>query len=132
MLLRWGFGSSNVVNKESEKYPFTGTPLFMSIQTLFNVSQRVLINDIESLFFVVLDSLSKRARGKDSESALGFVLHSERVLAMMHIGILSDDQRYLENFGIKPIDSPVLRDIVESMRKFLFFEGETYIGGRLR
>ncbi|KAJ2484890.1 hypothetical protein IWW37_006083, partial [Coemansia sp. RSA 2050] len=132
MLSRWGFDSSNVVQKESEKDSFTGTPLYMSIQMLFNVRRRGIVNDIESLFYVIMDSLSERARGKDSEGALGFVFHSEPSLAMLRIGILGDDQRYLENFGVKSIGSAALRDIVDSMRKFLFFEGETYIGGRLQ
>ncbi|KAJ2733470.1 hypothetical protein IW152_003021, partial [Coemansia sp. BCRC 34962] len=132
MLSRWGFDSSNVVQKESEKDSFTGTPLYMSIQMLFSVRRRGIVNDIESLFYVIMDSLSERARGKDSEGALGFVFHSERNLAMVRIGILGDDQRYLENFGVKSIGSAALRDIVDSMRKFLFFEGESYIGGRLQ
>ncbi|KAJ2729619.1 hypothetical protein IW152_005558 [Coemansia sp. BCRC 34962] len=132
MVSRWGFDSSNVVQKESEKDPFTGTPLYMSIQMLFNVRRRGVVNDIESLFYVVMDSLSEHARGKDSKGALGFVLHSEPSLAMMRIGILGDDQRYLENFGVKSIGSAALRDIVDSMRKFLFFEGEAYIGGQLQ
>ncbi|KAJ2733699.1 hypothetical protein IW152_002882 [Coemansia sp. BCRC 34962] len=132
MLSHWGFDSSNMAQKESEKDSFTGTLLYMSIQILFNVHRRGIVNDIESLFYVVMDSLSERARGNDSKGALGFVLHSEPSLAMMRIGILGNDQRYLENFGVKSIGSPALRDIVDSMRKFLFFEGETYIGGRLQ
>ncbi|KAJ2799869.1 hypothetical protein H4S07_005321, partial [Coemansia furcata] len=35
MALRWGFDSSNVVDKESKKDTFTATPLCMSIQMLF-------------------------------------------------------------------------------------------------
>ncbi|KAJ2818609.1 hypothetical protein FBU31_005813 [Coemansia sp. 'formosensis'] len=132
MALRWGFDSSNVVDKESEKDPFTETPLYMSIQMLFKVSQRGITNDIESLFYVVLDSLSDRSQDKNSEDVLGFVLHSERNLAMMRIGILVETQCYLGNFGVKSVGSSVLKDIIDAMRRFLFFEGDRYIGGQLQ
>ncbi|KAJ2423228.1 hypothetical protein GGF41_003222, partial [Coemansia sp. RSA 2531] len=87
---------------------------------------------IESLFYVVLDSLSDRIQDRRSEDALGFVLHSERSLAMMRIGILADDQRYLDDFGVKLTGPSELKNILDAMRKFLFFEGDLYIGGRLR
>ncbi|KAJ1924358.1 hypothetical protein GGI09_002585 [Coemansia sp. S100] len=132
MLLRWGFDSSGVVGKESKKDPFTGTQMYMSIPTLFKISMRGVFNEIESLFYVVLDYLSDRIRDRRSEDALGFVLHSERSLAMMRIGILADDQRYLDDFGVKLTCPSELKNILDAMRKFLFFEGDLYIGGRLR
>ncbi|KAJ2871334.1 hypothetical protein GGH93_004901 [Coemansia aciculifera] len=132
MTSRWGFDSSGVVGKESEKDPFTGTPLYMSVPTLFKISQRGVFNDIESLFYVVLDSLSDRIRDRRSEDALGFAFYNESNLAMVRIGILGDDQRYLNNFGVKSIGSSALKDILDAMRKFLFFEGDHYIGGRLQ
>ncbi|KAJ2822775.1 hypothetical protein GGI24_003854 [Coemansia furcata] len=132
MASRWGFDSSNVVDKESEKDPFTGTPLYMSIQMLFKVSQRGITNDIESLFYVVLDSLSDRSQDKNSEDVLGFVLHSERSLAMMRVGILGGTGRYLGNFGVKSVGSSVLKAVIDAMRKFLFFEGDHYIGDHLQ
>ncbi|KAJ2826520.1 hypothetical protein GGI24_002893 [Coemansia furcata] len=131
MVSRWGFDSSNVVDKESEKDPFTGTPLYMSIQMLFKVSQRGIMNDIESLFYVVLDSLSDRSQDKSSENALGFVLHNEANLAMVRIGILCGTQRYFANFGVKSVDS-VVKDGINAMHKFLFFEGDHYIGDHLQ
>ncbi|KAJ2825433.1 hypothetical protein FBU31_003719, partial [Coemansia sp. 'formosensis'] len=132
MVSRWGFDSSNVVGKESEKDPFTGTPLYMSIQMLFKVSQRGIMNDIESLFYVVLDSLSDRSQDKSSEDALGFVLHNEANLAMVRIGILGETQRYLGNFGVKSVGSSALEAVIDAMRRFLFFEGDLYIGGQLQ
>ncbi|KAJ2057859.1 hypothetical protein GGI17_005397 [Coemansia sp. S146] len=132
MTSRWGFDSSGVVGKESEKDPFTGTPLYMSIPTLFKISQRGVFNDIESLFYVVLDSLSDWIRDRRSEGALGFAFYNESNLAMVRIGILGDAQRYLDDFGVKLIGPSVLKDTLDAMRKFLFFEGDCYIGGRLR
>ncbi|KAJ2464221.1 hypothetical protein GGI03_003365 [Coemansia sp. RSA 2337] len=132
MLSRWGFDSSGVVGKESKKDPFTGTQMYMSIPTLFKISKRGVFNEIESLFYVVLDSLSDRIRDRRSEDALGFVLHSERSLAMMRIGILADSQRYLDNFGVRLTGPSELKNILDAMRKFLFFEGDLYIGGRLQ
>ncbi|KAJ2430822.1 hypothetical protein GGF41_000814, partial [Coemansia sp. RSA 2531] len=132
MLSRWGFDSSGVVGKESEKDPFTGTQMYMSIPTLFKISMRGVFNEIESLFYVVLDSLSDRIRGRRSEDVLGFALYSESNLAMVRIGILGDDQRYLNNFGVRLAGPSELKNILDAMRKFLFFEGDLYIGGRLQ
>ncbi|KAJ2033426.1 hypothetical protein H4S03_005657 [Coemansia sp. S3946] len=132
MLSRWGFDSSGVVRKESEKDPFTGTQMYMSIPTLFKISKRSIFNEIESLFYVVLDSLSDRIRDGRSEDALGFALYNESNLAMVRIGILGDDQRYLSNFGVGLIGPSELKNILDAMRKFLFFEGDLYIGGQLQ
>ncbi|KAJ2013823.1 hypothetical protein GGI03_003626 [Coemansia sp. RSA 2337] len=132
MFSRWGFDSSGVVGKESEKDPFTGTQMYMSIPTLFKICMRGVFNEIESLFYVVLDSLSDRIRGRRSGDALGFALYSESNLAMVRIGILGGDRRCLGDFGVGLTGPSGLKNILDAVRKFLFFEGDLYVGGRLQ
>ncbi|KAJ2898385.1 hypothetical protein IWW38_001410, partial [Coemansia aciculifera] len=57
---RWGLDWGEVMDTEKAKDPFTGTSWYMSIQVLFQVRDRGIFNDIESLFYVILDALSDR------------------------------------------------------------------------
>ncbi|KAJ2636741.1 hypothetical protein GGF44_003070 [Coemansia sp. RSA 1694] len=104
----------------------------MSIQVLLQAPQRSIFNDMESLFYIVLDALSKRDRTGKKKSTPGFAFFSSESMALMRIAILLGEQGYLSDFGVDIAASPILANMLAAMYKFLFYEGDRYIGGKLR
>ncbi|KAJ1671966.1 hypothetical protein GGF38_000402, partial [Coemansia sp. RSA 25] len=129
---RWRFDCTDVIPVEQAKDPFTGTALYMSIQMLLRVRQRSIFNDIESLFYVILDALSTRSRERGSEDAPGFVMLSELSAAYMRLGCLFSDSVYLMNFGVEESKPFVPKAMLDAMYKFLFYEGNSFIGNKLQ
>ncbi|KAJ2741365.1 hypothetical protein GGI20_005236 [Coemansia sp. BCRC 34301] len=104
----------------------------MSIQMLLKVNQRSIFNDLESLFYVVLDALSARLGDRRPEDAPGFVLHSELSTALMRVGILIDKDQYLDDFGVDKGQAYVPKTMLDALYQFLFFANGCYIGPQLR
>ncbi|KAJ2741585.1 hypothetical protein GGI20_005088 [Coemansia sp. BCRC 34301] len=129
---RWGMDLDKVAATENTRDPFTGTSLYMSVQVLLQVPRRSIFNDFESLFYVILDTLSNRGRTVKARSPLGFEFFSSESMALMRIAILMRDDLYLSDFGVDVASSPALSGFLAAMHKFLFFEGGHYIGGNLR
>ncbi|KAJ2062853.1 hypothetical protein GGI17_002138 [Coemansia sp. S146] len=130
--LRWGFDCSDVVNQGGEKDPFTGTPPYMSIQMLLKVARRGIFNDIESLFYVVLDALSDRPRDDQAKNPPGFQVACMQSAAFIRLGCLCSKARYLQNFGVNALNEFVPKDMLDAMYQFLFFEGDRFIGDKLQ
>ncbi|KAJ2756896.1 hypothetical protein GGI19_000484 [Coemansia pectinata] len=130
--LRWGFDCSDVVNQGGEKDPFTGTPPYMSIQMLLKVARRGIFNDIESLFYVVLDALSDRPRDDQAKNPPGFQVACMQSAGFMRLGCLCSKARYLQNFGVNSSNRFVPKDMLDAMYQFLFFEGDRFIGDKLQ
>ncbi|KAJ2054554.1 hypothetical protein GGI17_006822, partial [Coemansia sp. S146] len=130
---RWGLDWDKVTSTEIAKDPFTGTSLYMSVQMLLQVKRRSIFNDIESLFYVILDALSTRSRSAGAtESPPGFAFFTSEVTAFTRIGLLGCDRLHFDDFGVKTDGSQVLESMLCAMHRFLFFLGDRYIGGNLR
>ncbi|KAJ2756237.1 hypothetical protein GGI19_001016 [Coemansia pectinata] len=130
---RWSIDLPTVIATEYGKDPFTGTSLYMSIQVLLGVRRRNVFNDIESLFYVIMDALSTRKQSASSEdSPAGFVFYSSKTTAYARMGILAHDQLHLEEFGVDRVSLSGLVETLAAMHKFLFFDNGRYIGGELR
>ncbi|KAJ2442905.1 hypothetical protein GGI03_008109, partial [Coemansia sp. RSA 2337] len=130
---RWGFDWDKVMTKETEKDPFTGTSMYMSTQMLLQVKRRSIFNDIESVFYVILDALSTRDRSASAEdSPPGFAFFASNITAFTRIGLLGCDRLCFDDFGVKTDGSQALEDMLCGMHRFLFFSGDRYIGGYLR
>ncbi|KAI7820712.1 hypothetical protein BX661DRAFT_217936 [Kickxella alabastrina] len=54
---QWGFNATTVGQVEVAKDPFTGTPLFMGIPMLSSSPIRGILDDMESVFYVVMDAV---------------------------------------------------------------------------
>ncbi|KAJ2889789.1 hypothetical protein GGI21_006431, partial [Coemansia aciculifera] len=65
---RWRYDSNVVIQNETAHDPLTGTPLYMSIPVLAGAKVRGLADDIESLFYVVMDSLARCGSKKDGDA----------------------------------------------------------------
>ncbi|KAJ2001325.1 hypothetical protein GGI04_003786, partial [Coemansia thaxteri] len=129
---RWGINWDQVLATEQAHDPFTGTPMYMSIQMLRGVTRRGIYNDLESLFYVVLDLFSDRNRDSTTEDPpLGFRFYSSESMAVTRVGCMAAGNLYFEFFGIVSLAQYVPVEVLESMRRFLFFQGESFIGGKL-
>ncbi|KAJ2830520.1 hypothetical protein GGI24_001891 [Coemansia furcata] len=130
---RWGLDWDKVTSTETAKDPFTGTSMYMSVQMLLKVKRRSIFNDIESLFYVILDALSTRPReASTKESPPGFAFFTSEITAFTRIGLLGCDKLCLGDFGVDTAGSQLLENMLCAMHKFLFFVGDRYIGGNLR
>ncbi|KAJ2063259.1 hypothetical protein GGI17_001870 [Coemansia sp. S146] len=124
---------AQVIATEYGKDPFTGTSLYMSIQVLLGVRRRNVFNDIESLFYVIMDALSTRKQYASSEdSPAGFVFYSSKTTAYTRMGIFAHDQLHLEEFGVDQVSLSGLVETLAAMYRFLFFDNGRYIGEELR
>ncbi|KAJ2721495.1 hypothetical protein GGI07_003950, partial [Coemansia sp. Benny D115] len=145
----WQFNYGVVGRKEKAKDPLTGTPLYMSISILNGAKRRGIMDDIESLFYVVLRALrpsKERAADKiatdrvnagftnipnDELPPAGFQFEkTQRNLSLVRICCLSSEEHWPSQFGVTSDDSGVLR-LLQSMRSFLFEEDGVFIGNRL-
>ncbi|KAJ2477872.1 hypothetical protein EV174_004481, partial [Coemansia sp. RSA 2320] len=129
---RWSVDWEDMSMVEQAKDPFTGTPLYMSVQMLLGVPERGIFNDLESLFYVALDCLSSRPRRDDPKNVLpGFAFNGSEFTAFARIGILACDGSYLRRFGVLAVNPSPEWCMLEAMRRFLFFKGDVFIGGKL-
>ncbi|KAJ2842312.1 hypothetical protein J3B02_005618, partial [Coemansia erecta] len=131
---KWRYDSVKIGSNEIKNDPFTGTPRYMSISTLFGNTTRSVIDDIESLFYVVLDALRTIfPTSKDNAKDQGFGFHRQfEALGFMRIACISFDKDWLVNFGIKKNDIPSdLVEMLEAMRRVLFFDRGKFIGSDL-
>ncbi|KAJ2334873.1 hypothetical protein GGI00_001645, partial [Coemansia sp. RSA 2681] len=126
---RWRYASEVVMRNEEAHDPLTGTPLYMSIPVLAGAKVRGLADDIESLFYVVMDALSELQPKKD-DAACGFEARDHRTQAMVRAGCLSSVEIFPRFFGISSC-SDRLRQLLRDLRGFLFVNSSGYIASDL-
>ncbi|KAJ2546286.1 hypothetical protein GGH95_006886, partial [Coemansia sp. RSA 1836] len=126
---RWRYASKVVLRNEKAHDPLTGTPLYMSIPVLAGAKVRGLADDIESLFYVVMDAISELQPKKD-DVACGFEARDHRTQAMVRAGCLADKEIFPRFFGVSS-RSGELQKLLRDLRKFLFVNSSGYIGSRL-
>ncbi|KAJ1944142.1 hypothetical protein GGF37_002332 [Kickxella alabastrina] len=114
---QWGFNATTVGQVEVAKDPFTGTPLFMGIPMLSSSPIRGILDDLESVFYVVMDSV--RSAGTKRDDVQGFKFLDSPPLAITRWGLIQEDAVLLEEFGVKNIN-PRLKELICAMRRFLF------------
>ncbi|KAJ1855284.1 hypothetical protein LPJ76_003409, partial [Coemansia sp. RSA 638] len=129
----FAFDNEAASMEERQHDSLTGTNLFMSVQMLMGSTERSLIHDLESLFFVGLYTLAKFQGSigpKCDKLPLGFRRVGNEETAAIRVGCLSTKNLYLENFGIR--DCPdVIAQVFDSMYQTLFMHNGRYIGGQM-
>ncbi|KAJ2744165.1 hypothetical protein GGI20_003203, partial [Coemansia sp. BCRC 34301] len=129
---RWRFKWAKSPAAARARDPFTGTPMYMSCRLLLGAKMRGIYDDLESLFYVVLDAFSARARGKNSkDQPHGFTFPSSSTAAHIRLSCVASDTKYLESFGIRS-DKSVPEAMLDAMRRFLFYEDKVHIGGKIQ
>ncbi|KAJ2541803.1 hypothetical protein GGF49_003392, partial [Coemansia sp. RSA 1853] len=117
----FAFDNEAASMEERQHDSLTGTNLFMSVQMLMGSTERSLIHDLESLFFVGLYTLAKFQGSigpKCDKLPLGFRRVGNEETAAIRVGCLSTKNLYLENFGIRDcpdVIAQVFDSIVEGL-----------------
>ncbi|KAJ1887642.1 hypothetical protein LPJ66_009009, partial [Kickxella alabastrina] len=114
---QWGFNATTVGQVEVTKDPFTGTPLFMGIPMLSSSPIRGILDDLESVLYVVMDAV--RPAGTKRDDVQGFKFLDSPSLAITRWGLIQEDAVLLEEFSVKNIN-PRLKELICVMRRFLF------------
>ncbi|KAJ2819839.1 hypothetical protein GGI24_004665 [Coemansia furcata] len=126
---RWAYESRKVLGNEEAHDHITGTQLYMSIPVLAGAKIRGLVDDVESLFYVILHVLARLQPNVD-DAACGFDQHANKSLAMIRAGCLSLEQHFLRFFGVTGC-SKELRKLLSDLRKFLFVSSDVCIASGL-
>ncbi|KAJ2253155.1 hypothetical protein GGI13_002861 [Coemansia sp. RSA 455] len=127
--LKWGCNDAVVTPNGTAHRPLTGTPSYMSIPVLSGATVRGLPDDIESIFYVILDVLAQLQTKRD-DAACGFKANDNRTLAMVRAGCLSSKLKFPRFFGISSCSDPLLK-LLRDLREFLFINSDGYIASDL-
>ncbi|KAJ1960249.1 hypothetical protein GGI12_003904, partial [Dipsacomyces acuminosporus] len=123
----WMFDADNVCVNEATHDPFTGTPLYMGVRILRCMETRTIMDDIESLLYVIMHAICHNINGEEPE---GLKFKGSENLALVRTGCFSGIQYYRTYFGIQYCSNK-LKLILDAMVKFLFYEGDRFIGHEL-
>ncbi|KAJ2125509.1 hypothetical protein IW147_000861 [Coemansia sp. RSA 720] len=128
----FAFDNKTASKEERQRDSLTGTNLFMSVQMLMGSTERSLIHDLESLFFVGLYTLAKfqgSIGSKSDKLPLGFRCVGNEETAAIRVGCLSVEKNYLSKFGIRDCPDVIAR-VFDSMYRTLFMHKGRYIDER--
>ncbi|KAJ1886305.1 hypothetical protein LPJ66_009697, partial [Kickxella alabastrina] len=125
---QWGFNATTVGQVEVAKDPFTGTPLFMGIPMLSSSPIRGILDDMESVLYVVMDAV--RPADTKRDDVQGFKFLDSPSLAITRWGLIQEDAVLLKGFSVGSI-SPRLKELICAMRRFLFEPENKVISHRL-
>ncbi|KAJ2558739.1 hypothetical protein EV175_000655 [Coemansia sp. RSA 1933] len=128
ILRKWELDPELILQSEPNSDMLTGTLIYISLQMLVSDTERGLIHDVESLFYVMLHVLSDL----NGERPRGFRVFDSTDFAWARVGYLSDPNYFYESFGVElnGVDEK-LRTVLDAMYKFLFMQSDRYIGGKL-
>ncbi|KAJ2251764.1 hypothetical protein GGI13_003665 [Coemansia sp. RSA 455] len=128
----WSFDWDKVLATENGKDSSTGTPLYMSTRLLLKARTRSIYDDLESLLYVILDALSDRPRtGKPDLQPLGFRFYDSSNMAMTRLMCTHSSLLFLDYFGVNLRNESTLDDVLDAMRRFLFFDNGEHLGARI-
>ncbi|KAJ1717959.1 hypothetical protein LPJ61_007004, partial [Coemansia biformis] len=106
----------------------TGTPLYMSIAISYGARHRSLMDDLESVFYVVLHALSRIENGV--RKGLGFTFIDNKMLAVARSALLAQEANFLSHFGLFEPGGR-LGEVLLATYRFLFWSETGYIGTSL-
>ncbi|KAJ2750469.1 hypothetical protein GGI19_005091 [Coemansia pectinata] len=135
---RWSFDWKVVLPVEGAKDPFTGTPMYMSARLLLKAKTRSIYDELESLFYVILDAFSDRIRAssrktkssKPTARPPGFKFYSSEVTALTRLSCMQSSKCFLGKFDVVADSTVAPIKMLDDMRRFLFFSGDVHIGAR--
>ncbi|KAJ2746705.1 hypothetical protein GGI20_001126 [Coemansia sp. BCRC 34301] len=129
---RWDFDWNTVLEIESAKDPFTGTPLYMSCRLLLGAKKRSIYDDFESLLYVMLDAFSNRPRASNlGEQPAGFQFFSSKTTALTRLSCMLSSKHFLKLFGVNLDKASAVIKMLDTMRQFLFFDIGAHVVDRV-
>ncbi|KAJ2544432.1 hypothetical protein EV175_005894 [Coemansia sp. RSA 1933] len=99
----------------------------MAIQVLRGNTYRGIIHDFESLFYVILHSVSGAYSRMGDAEPEGFEFVNSSNMAFVRVACLCDESHFYEYFGADQCGEGV-RKVLKAMRDFLFTKDGQYIG----
>ncbi|KAJ2394520.1 hypothetical protein GGI05_002003 [Coemansia sp. RSA 2603] len=126
LAMRWGYSKKEVQANEDGRDGNTGTPIYMGVRILSQCPQRGILDDLESMFYVVLHILCCKEY-KGQVDFLGCRNMANHIAARLKIGAMSSRDFYLKAAGIE-LCSPELRTVLDKLHGRLFFDGDMFIG----
>ncbi|KAJ2798471.1 hypothetical protein H4R21_003920 [Coemansia helicoidea] len=130
MAKRWMFDAEEVMANEAGHDPLTGTVHYTGIRVLMGAKTRGYLDDIESLFYVVLHAISRLENGLNTYEGDGFNFVDNRNLAQSRVGVLGVESNYHKYFGISKYRD-TFRSTLDALHKFLFWSPAGYTGHQL-
>ncbi|KAJ2299793.1 hypothetical protein IW139_001503 [Coemansia sp. RSA 353] len=124
----WGFDLDEIKENDKACNGIIGTPAFMSIRVLLGHPTRCLIDDIESLFYVVLQALSYYSHG--SSLFAEPQVSKNTLAALAKVGLVANRESYLRILGIEKCPDNVKVQL-DTLRQLLFCRDNQFIGGEL-
>ncbi|KAJ2894272.1 hypothetical protein IWW38_002626 [Coemansia aciculifera] len=127
---RWRFNWYEAIEREKDLDKYMGTPLYMSNRVLLEADTRGIYDDLESLFYVILDALSIRSQTAGQKDQPPGFAYYDKNMAYTRLMCTQLDDDYLRCFGVcvgKSM-SLELKHMLNAMRRFLFFRDGVHIG----
>ncbi|KAJ2434104.1 hypothetical protein IWW41_001664, partial [Coemansia sp. RSA 2522] len=123
---KWLFDKNKVAGDEDCDAPTTVTPLYASIPVLVGATQRSIVDDVESAFFVAMDALYKLQVDPPVVGMVGAEVGGRKSLAFMRAGCMGH-YRYMEAVGVAKC-SELFAWLTDTFREYLFVRNGEYIG----
>ncbi|KAJ2397551.1 hypothetical protein GGI05_000586 [Coemansia sp. RSA 2603] len=117
-----------VASMENSNF-LVGTFRYMSINVLSQSKMRGLFDDLESLFYVILNAFSTRRTSNGEQDPICFRFYDLETLGSVRAMKLYSDS-WLKSFGVVTI-SRNTSQLFNAMHTFLFKQGNRYIGHEL-
>ncbi|KAJ2742976.1 hypothetical protein GGI20_004082 [Coemansia sp. BCRC 34301] len=118
---KWCFDWNVVLETGIGNDQFVGTPLYKSCRLLYGSSVRSVYDDLESLFYVILDALSVRSRTAGPEGQPdGFAFFRSTSMALTRLSCMQSSDTFLRCFMARVDYRTDLFKTLEDMRRFLF------------
>ncbi|KAJ2318265.1 hypothetical protein IWW52_002661, partial [Coemansia sp. RSA 2704] len=110
---KWGY-AKHVVNAAEEAHdPVTGTVLFMSIPVLVGSTNRSVIDDVESMLYVVLDAVSSTFNRANDVVPVALDFKDSRSLAYVRGCCFTEKQLFKQQFGVDRCNEQLERALDE-------------------
>ncbi|KAJ1718599.1 hypothetical protein LPJ53_006431, partial [Coemansia erecta] len=126
---RWGFSKDTVQATEDDRDANTGTPIYMGIRILSQCPQRGIMDDLESMFYVVLHILGCRESQKVIDF-LGCTYLNNELAAKLKAFAMTSPDLYLRMAGIKHCPAKI-KAALDKLHERLFFVDGKFIGPNL-
>ncbi|KAJ1718372.1 hypothetical protein LPJ53_006553, partial [Coemansia erecta] len=126
---RWGFSKDTVQATEDDRDANTGTPIYMGVRILSQCPQRGIMDDLESMFYVVLHILGCMESQKVIDF-MGCTYLNNELAAKLKVCAMSNRKFYLRMAGIKHCPAKI-KAALDKLHERLFFVDGEFIGPNL-
>ncbi|KAJ1718376.1 hypothetical protein LPJ53_006551, partial [Coemansia erecta] len=126
---RWGFSKDTVQATEDDRDANTGTPIYMGVRILSQCPQRGIMDDLESMFYVVLHILGCRENRRVIDF-LRCTYQPNDSAAKFKVWAMSSRKFYLRMAGIEHCPAKI-KAALDKLHERLFFVDGEFIGSNL-